>query len=34
MTRQRKAWLLPASVVVALGLGVLPQPASLMPRRP
>ena len=34
MTRQRKAWLLPASVVVALLLGLLPLPASLLPLRP
>jgi rod shape-determining protein MreD len=34
VTRQRKAWLLPASVVVALLLGLLPLPASLLPLRP
>ena len=34
MTGQRKAWLLPASVVVALLLGLLPLPASLLPLRP
>ena len=34
MTRQRKAWLLPASVVVALLLGLLPLPELLQPLRP
>ena len=34
MSRQRPSWLLPASVVVALLLGLLPLPASLLPLRP
>ncbi|GAB2626557.1 rod shape-determining protein MreD [Novilysobacter erysipheiresistens] len=34
MSRQRPSWLLPASVVVALLLGLLPLPPDLQPLRP
>src|SRR5690606_19550923 len=34
MTRPRRAWLLPVSVVLALLLGLLPLPALLQPLRP
>ena len=34
MSRQRPSWLLPASVVVALLLGLLPLPPTLQPLRP
>lgn len=34
MTRRRNGWLLPVSLVLALLLGLLPLPASLMPFRP
>lgn len=34
MSRQRPAWLMPASVIVALLLGLLPLPPSLQPFRP
>ncbi len=34
MIRGRRAWLLPASIVVALLLGLLPLPAPLQPYRP
>jgi len=34
MSRQRPSWLLPASVVIALLLGLLPLPPTLQPLRP
>ncbi|HZW19315.1 MAG TPA: rod shape-determining protein MreD, partial [Luteimonas sp.] len=34
MTRPRRAWLLPVSVVLALLLSLLPLPALLQPLRP
>ena len=34
MSRPRKGWILPASIVIALLLGLLPLPLSLQPLRP
>ena len=34
MSRRHNRWLLPASVLVALLLGLLPLPAELQPYRP
>ena len=34
MSRERAAWVLPVSIVVALVLGLLPMPAAIAPLRP